>query len=200
MSSASPNFDPHSFEIFIEYEQLKATTLGEFLLRVGQVTDRVSMNYGEQRGLSRSSLPSLTISQADTSNSIKLTFGEGWLPNITSDEEHDIIVSVPKKLGIPLIVGYLLLNGASKMLNIRNEYLDAQIKQIELQLKETELNETLFGDMEKPVLLEESSVEATGRLLRDEDVTSLQVRGIDLVAILRKEDENAIERERGDDE
>jgi|688.fasta_scaffold77640_4 hypothetical protein len=200
MSTASTTFDPHSFEMFIEYQQLKATTLGEFLLRIGQVTDQVSMKYGEQRGLSRSALPSLTISEADTSNSIKLTFGEGWLPNITSDEEHDIIVSVPKKLGIPLIVGYLLLNGTSKLLDMRNDYLDSQIKLIELQLKESELNETLFGDTEEPVLLEAASVEATRRLLRDEDVTSLQVRGIDLVAILRKEDENKIERERGDDE
>jgi hypothetical protein len=188
--ASTQDLDPHSLGLFLEYKQLRAATFGQFLAEIGQQADSITAHYGRLRGLRPDQCPALLIEAADTSNSIKLTLGEGWLPQVTSDEEHDIVVSVPKKLGIPLVVGYLILNGASRVLDIRNDYLDSQIKTIELQLKESELRETLYGDRGVFPELAEASQETVRRVLDDEDIESFRLYGADLVAIRRKEEDD----------
>lgn len=188
--ASTQELDAHSLGLFLEYRQLRAATFGQFLAEIGRQADSISAHYGQARGLRPDQLPALLIETADTSNSIKLTLGEGWLPQVTTDKEHDIVVSVPKKLGLPLVVGYLMLNGASKVLDIRNDYLDSQIKTIELQLKESELRETLYGERGVLPELAQTSQQTVRRVLDDEDIESFQLYGADLVAMRRKEEDD----------
>src|SRR6266581_3787664 len=84
--------------------------------------------------------PELELVEVQTGESIKFKFTERALPSISSDKENDIVIGVPKKLGIPVLMGFLLLSAAEKALDMRNKYYDGQIKQIELQLKREEID------------------------------------------------------------
>jgi hypothetical protein len=179
-------------EMFLAYDQLRVSTFAGFLAELGRITDDAAQSYGRIHNIKLADLPSLTIDSADTSNSIKLTLGEGWLPQISTDEEHDIVVSVPKKLGMPLLAGYLVLNSASTFLDLRNDYLDTQIKEVELQLKQSELNETSFGERGAMQRLQERSAAAVKPLLDDSDIRTFEVNGVDLVALYRREDEDEL--------
>lgn len=189
MSVGLEQVESPRLELFLAYDQLRVSTFAGFLAELGRITDDAAQAYGVTRNINYVDLPSLTIDTADTSNSIKLTLGEGWLPQISADEEHDVIVSVPKKLGMPLLAGYLVLNGASTFLDLKNDYLDSQIKEVELQLKQSELDATTFGEGGNLQQLQERSTAAIKPLLDDPDISTFEVGGVDLIALYRREDE-----------
>lgn len=146
--------DPHYLNVYITYTNLTSTSLGYILSSWGKIADFISKSYSDNFNIKYIILPTLEIESVHTGNSIKFSFGEGWLPNITSDKNNDIIINVPKKLGIPLLTGYLMLNTATKVLDIHNKYLDNRIKQLEIVLKETEIEKL---NREKPDLFKEMS-------------------------------------------
>jgi hypothetical protein len=127
--------------------------------------------------------PTLEIESAHTGESIKFKFGEGWLPALSTDTTDDIVIEVPKRLGIPLVVGYLLLNGAKSALDLHNSCLDGRLKQIELQLKENELHEKLSGVRGAPDALQSKSVTIVNNLLQNRDYTSFVVYDIDILNV-----------------
>ena len=50
---------------------------------------------------------------------------------------------VPKKLGIPVLIGYFFLQTAQSVVGLHNSMIDTQIKSYEKQLKELDLFEKL---------------------------------------------------------
>src|SRR5690606_15717877 len=80
----------------------------------------------------------LEVQSIETGQSIRFRFKEGWKPNIRI-KKKELQIDVPRKLGIPLVVVYLLLTSVQKMAELRNEMLDNELKQLEIQMKKIEI-------------------------------------------------------------
>jgi hypothetical protein len=183
--SRADAIDPHRLDVFIEYERLRLTTAGELLVGCGQLGDAAVNTYSRVHGVSFDRPPALLIESAQTGNSIKFVFSESWLPRVSTDKDHDIIVGVPRKLGIPVFCGFLLLSSAKLVLDVENAYLDAQIKRVELQLKKTELQKSLekMPDGLKPT---EQSIDTVRRIVNDPDLKRFEIYGTDILAYRKR--------------
>lgn len=133
----------NTLDFYIQYNQLNASDLGRILLSCNSLYDGAYEMYGRETTVRFAEAPALIIDEMYTGNSIKFRFTESWLPTFSSDKDDDIVVGVPKKLGIPLLIGYLLLSSAEKILNVRNEYLEMKKNEIELQLKQHEISKIM---------------------------------------------------------
>src|ERR1700674_4540650 len=76
---------------------------------------------------------------------IKFTHGRRAIPSMSSNKGCDVVIGVPKNLGIPVPTGVLLARPSDRARDMRNKYYDGQIKQIELQLKQEEINKIRHG-------------------------------------------------------
>lgn len=129
-----------TLEIYIDYDRLKATDLANCLINLSEVANKIAKDYFARfGGYEGEDLPTLDINSIDTGNSIKFTLKEGWKPKIKTDANGDIIVEVPKNLGLPIVIGYLLISIANGYQEFRNKQLDNQLKELEIKLKQTEL-------------------------------------------------------------
>lgn len=132
-------------EVFIKYKYLDSGELGSILnglnlvfYRILKIQSRPSRSRKNDDVLYRF----LEIESINTGHSIKIKFKEGWNPEIRF-ENNEIEVGVPKKLGVPAIILYLLLIGFQKSLTLSNQALDNQLKEYEIELKKIELFEKI---------------------------------------------------------
>jgi hypothetical protein len=80
----------------------------------------------------------LEIESINTGNSITLKFKEGWKPELNY-QNQEIEILIPRKLGVPAILLYFLLQGVQRTVEFRNDILDGQLKEIEFKIKKIEL-------------------------------------------------------------
>ncbi|QOI98540.1 MAG: hypothetical protein HRU69_14065 [Flammeovirgaceae bacterium] len=80
----------------------------------------------------------LEVQSINTGQSIRFRFKEGWKPNIRI-KKGELKIDVPRKLGIPILVLYFLLAGVQKVAELRNDILDNELKQLEIQMKKMEI-------------------------------------------------------------
>lgn len=139
-----------TLEIYIDYDRLKATDLANCLINLSEVANKIAKDYFARfSGYEGEDLPTLDINSIDTGNSIKFTLKEGWKPKIKTSPEGDIIVEVPKNLGLPIVIGYLLISIANGYQEFRNKQLDNQLKELEIKLKRTELAKAISINSEE---------------------------------------------------
>lgn len=193
-----------NLEIYISYERLKAKDLALYLHNLSFIAEKVTEDYMLRFGENQfdpSDFPYLEVEAVHTGNSIKFTLVEGWKPTIgaVANEEIDIVIGVPKKLGIPLGVVLLLITGACKYQDVRSQYLDNKIKEIELQLKRMELGKALTensndNNENQPIQVEfylNSKIpeaqpilaDTVKNILRNPDIIKFKVNNIDIKAL-----------------
>lgn len=190
-----------NLEIYISYERLKAKDLATYLHNLSIVAEKVTEDYMLRFGdryIPSTDYPYLEVDSIHTGNSIKFTLTEGWKPSISSDEENDIVIGVPKKLGIPLVVGYLLITAAGQYQDMRMKSLDIQTKEIELQLKKTELAKALTDNSHpnenypfRPEFYLQSKIpeartvllDTVKNIIRNPDITKFKINNIDIVSM-----------------
>ena len=177
--ATSDLYTPDFLPVYIKYERLTVRSLAELYAGFANISEFAIRVHAEAAGLKPDQLPAFELVTAKTGDSVKFRFGERWLPSITSNEEHDIVVDVPKKLGIPLLVGYLVLGGAKLVLGVRNSYLDSQIKVIERQLKETELQKTLQPQANDA--LNDKAAHIVHQVIDNRDFSTFMVYDIDIM-------------------
>lgn len=191
----SDSLNPEILPLYIQYERLTVCSLAQLYLGFAAIAEHSIHFYAKATGVKPDCLPTLELITAKTGDSIKFTFGEGLLPTISSDEQHDIIVNVPKKLGIPLLVGFLVLNGVKLVLDVRNAYLDTQIKEIELQLKKTELGKTLSP--QTTGALSEKATTVVHEIIDNRNFNSFFVYDIDILEMRdKRERKQGVDREK----
>jgi hypothetical protein len=111
----------------------------------------------------------LEVAEAHTGDSIKFKFIERAIPSILSDKENDIVI------------GFLLLSAADKAMDMRNKYYDGQIKQIELQLKQEEINKIRRGNETRvPEELEKQSQIIVSSLPNTAAFKSVSINGVQI--------------------
>lgn len=176
---------PHSLEIYLKYKRLTARSFGEFVSGLGSIADLCAETYGRVVETKIPNLPTLEVEVVKTGESIKFKFGEGWLPCVTTDEQHDIIIDIPKKLGIPLLVGYLLLSAVKLPFDVYNSYLDSRLKQLDIILKQTEIRKVLHKD---GVIsnLQEKSMDVINIIKNNNDYEEFKIYEVDIISISKK--------------
>jgi len=170
-----------SLDFYIQYEYLSSRDFGTLLEACSNLSDSAYRFYAESLRSTWADPPVLELSEANTGDSIKFKFIERALPSISSDKENDIVIGVPKKLGIPVLMGFLLLSAADKAMDMRNKYYDGQIKQIELQLKQEEINKIRrSGETKAPEELEKQSQTIIASLLSNTAFTLVSINGVQI--------------------
>ncbi|MCU7551223.1 hypothetical protein OCK74_19030 [Chitinophagaceae bacterium LB-8] len=186
-----------TLEIYIDYDRLKAHDVATLLSNLSFVSTKIAEDYFSRfDDYQGEDLPTLDIEAVNTGGSIKFIFVEGWKLKITNSEDADIVVGIPKKLGIPILIGYLFLYMANSYQDFKNTQLDNRLKEIEIQLKEVELSRALSFNNEtekqdtfrlasyyidhkipeiKPVL-----IDTIKSVLRNPDFTSFRVNDTEI--------------------
>lgn len=172
-----PNANNLSF--YIAYHQLSVKSFGAILQDIGKLGDEIAMSYLSSKGTEYDKLDSIVLDYIKTGDSIKFTLGEGWIPTITTDDNNDIVISTPRKIGIPLLVGYLLLTSVQRYQDIKNKHLDNKLKQIEIQLKESELKK-LTELNENTYHYQRESDKIVKQIITNQDFTIIQIFDIDI--------------------
>ena len=132
-------------DIYFKYDYLDTNELTELLSRLDRLYKILLDNsfpvyFSEKYGQPYRNF--LEIDSINTGQSIRIRFKEGWKPEFRV-RKKDLEINIPIKLGIPAIVLYFLLTGAQKITRMRNDYLDGQLKELELKLKQMELYEKM---------------------------------------------------------
>jgi uroporphyrinogen-III synthase len=84
----------------------------------------------------------MEVSSIHTGDSIRLSLKEGWRPEFSTDESG-MEIKLPKKIAVPALVLYFLLNSIRYSIELSNEILDNQIKRLDVEIKKIELYQKL---------------------------------------------------------
>jgi hypothetical protein len=182
-------------DLYLGYDRLTASALGRLLSGLGEMSLSAVQSYSDISGIVVTAPPALEVDTIRTGESVKFAFGEGWLPSIGSDAQNDVVIGVPKKLGIPFLIAYLLLNAASLSMGVQKDYLDIRIKEIELKLKTMEIQRVIQPDSSYRAALDDQAKDLLDSISHNPDYRVLKVNGVDISPILRR-DSNADSRHR----
>lgn len=132
-------------EIYFKYRHLDTGEIAELFERLDRLYKSLLDNsypvyYSEKYDAPFRNF--LEIESINTGQSIRIRFKEGWKPEFKF-RKQELEIRIPKKLGIPAILLYLLLTGVQKTSDIYNDYLDGQLKELEIKLKQMELYEKI---------------------------------------------------------
>jgi hypothetical protein len=167
-----------SLDFYIQFEYLSSREFGALLMACSILSESAYRYYSEVSHGVWAQAPELELVEVQTGESIKFKFIERAVPTISSDKENDIVIGIPKKLGIPILMASLLLNAADKAMDMRNKYYDGQIKQIELQLKQEEINKIRRGEAKAPEELEKQSQLIMSSILSNPSFKSVSINGV----------------------
>src|SRR5689334_10211536 len=110
-----------SLDVYIQYEYLSSYDLSRLLNDLNQLLIEAYKAYPNPiRGYE----PFLEVETVRTGNSVRLKLVEGWQPSLSTNSEGEIEVSIPKKLGLPVLLAALLVHGASDAVSMRKDYYD----------------------------------------------------------------------------
>jgi hypothetical protein len=170
-----------SLNFYIQYEYLSSRDFGALLTACNGLSESAYGRYAEALRITWAQPPVLELFEVQTGESIKFKFIERALPSISSDKDNDIVIGVPKKLGIPVLMGFLLLSAADRAMDMRNKYYEGEIKKIDLQLKQEEINKIRHGRETKvPEELEKQSEIVVSSLLNNPAFRSVSINGVEI--------------------
>jgi hypothetical protein len=169
-----------SLDVYISYGRLRLKSLVEFSSQLSDLVESIRVVHSEMAGIPISQLSEFEIDTVHTGDSIKFKFRESWMPSISSNKESDIIVGIPKKLGIPLVIGWLLLTGAKQLMDIRNVQLDNELKSLEIKLKQSELQKTTLASHVAEEKLRSEAARTIVTIYQNLDFQKFEINGVTL--------------------
>ncbi len=140
------NFDnllEQELDIYIKYRYLDAGELAEIIFNLNKLYSKVlnistpvyTINDCPIRNF-------MEVSSVHTGDSIRFSLKEGWRPEF-SLVENEIEIKLPKKIAVPALVLYFLLNAFGYSIDICNTALDNQLKRLDIEIKKIELYQKL---------------------------------------------------------
>lgn len=136
-------------EVYFRFETLEAKELSKILENLDSLYSKVlnltSPVYMHDNVPMRNFLE---ISSVNTGNSITLKFKEGWKPELSFNGNHAYI-RIPKNIGVPIVIVSLLFSAIQASTSLYNNMLDTQLKHLEIQIKEIELQQKLDNETSK---------------------------------------------------
>jgi hypothetical protein len=173
--------DEETLKVYIAYQRLTARSFGDFSQAIAQLGQSVRRMHGELSRTDLALIPELELASIHTGESINFRFSEGWTPSVSMSRKGDIVIDVPRKIGIPLLVGYLLLTAAEKVEGLYNTHLDNEVKAVELQLKRTELNKTIMESNSARHKLTEDASHVLNIVIQNNDFRVVEVNGTTII-------------------
>lgn len=143
-----------SLDIYIQYEYLASNDLSRLLNDLNHLLIEAYRAYPDSN---RDYEPYLAVRTIRTGNSIKLKLVEGWKPRLSTDK-GEVEVSIPKKLGLPVLVTALLLEGVSYVVGVRKDYYEGEKARIETALAQQEASKIMQSDRAKSLEEEARSI------------------------------------------
>ena len=146
MNTAWPQIDriyEHELSVYFKYEHLDASDLVDILSNFNKLYNKILSlsapvhihNYHPYRNFAE-------ISRINTGDSIIFKLKEGWRPEFRI-ERGDVIVYVPKNLGVPILIFYLILKAVQVPLELYKTYQEMGINALEHKIKEIDLYKKL---------------------------------------------------------
>jgi len=161
-------------DIYFKYDYLDTSLLTGFLSRL----DELYLSLLEELGESEGSFQNfLEIESINTGQSIRFKFKEGWKPKLQITK-GELEVGIPAKLGIPAILIYFLLTGVQRITNMHNDYLDSQIKEMDIKLKQIELYEKLEYRGRQKQLIERQAGDTISFLFDNEAIKHVEINDV----------------------
>ncbi len=176
-------FDENSsLDIYIKYKTLTLREVTTFLVNLTSIHESFlsltsPIYYSQDDDIAFRN--NLFVDRAYTGNSVNFSFKEGWLPEFSSTDK-DINIKVPKKLGIPALIGIALLTSANQILDVQNKYLDSQIKEIELKSKTIEYNEKIEEQSNRSIKYQ--SNKTIKELDKSKNIKYVEINNIPVIA------------------
>ncbi len=181
--------EPSVIRVFLAYKRLPSSLFGITCLRFSTAYNAaVEAAYGRRtltfvRGTERfESRPELDLAYAATGSSIHLKFSEGWHPTFELDDSRELVIGLPRQTAVPLLLVGALVSAAISGLVVANQIQDFRLKGIELQQTQIELKlkeQQLDAALQNPKLREKAQ-DALEPVLKSSDITSCQINGIDV--------------------
>lgn len=128
-------------EIYVKYEQLDIQTVLRLFNSLSKLHD-IILNTTSPVYFNQSTKEKfrniLDLTEINTGQSVRIKLSEKWKVELPFGFGK-IEGSFPKKLGIPIIITFFILIAAKQSIGIYNDYLDSQLKELEIEVKKNEL-------------------------------------------------------------
>ncbi|MBV7530775.1 hypothetical protein [Chitinophaga sp. sic0106] len=129
-----------ALEVYIAYNVLRASDLALLLSNLSFIADKLSEDFAARfPEFMQGGTVTLDIDTMHTGQSINFALTEGWIPKVYTNDKGEIVVAAPKKLGIPLIVGYLLIQTMVSYSEYELTKAQEKVAILEAKIKELEL-------------------------------------------------------------
>lgn len=182
----------NEIDIYLKYNQLDTSDLVELLGDLDRLHREIidPQFYGYRRPFY---FPDffypyrnvLKIKSIETGQSIRFRFSEGWKPRFRFDKK-ELEINVPRKLGIPIIILYLLFTGAQKIVELKGELLDNELKKLEIEMKKIEIHRELFEQNENFLRLQRQADKTIEFLQFNNSINYFEINGVKLKDIKEK--------------
>jgi hypothetical protein len=126
----------------------------------------------------------LQFSSINTGTSMTLKIKEGWAPAF-QPERDDFLVELPKSLGIPAIIAYLLVSAIDKMITDGNAFLEEKKRDLETHLFEDAERGVFFNSLQQSVVkenLDENIASFIQGVKSIDAVRSISVNGVNVLS------------------
>ena len=183
-------------EIFIQYKYLDNQELINILSNLNKLYSEIlnitSPVYIENDIAMRNFME---ISSINTGESIRLKFKEGWKPEL-SLENRELNIKIPKKLGVPALILFFLLNSYKIGIGTYNDTLDNQLKRLDIKIKEIELYEKLkksktIKTSERSIIMQANKT--IRYFIENEDITHVFINEVEILPLETLSPENVID-------
>ena len=126
----------------------------------------------------------LQFESINTGTSMTLKIKEGWAPAF-QPERDDFLVELPKTLGIPAIIAYLLVCAIDKMITGGNAFLEERKKDLETHLFEDAERVAFFNSLQQSAVKEklEDNIASFIQGVKSIDaVRSISINGVNILS------------------
>lgn len=170
-------------EFYFKYDNLDIETILRLFKNIEQLHDTVmsttSKVYFNEKTQQRFR-NIIVLDDIHTGESIKIRFKENWKVELNT-KKGGVKLVLPKKLGIPFIITFFLLVAARQGIGFYNDYLDTQLKELNIELKQNEL----FQQMEERRRIDPQLNRAKRQagntinyIMDNDDITFFQINGL----------------------
>jgi hypothetical protein len=183
------NGPPYSLmTIYIRFTHLDISVLAEFLGRLHAMHQTVvgvcGNTFAFPEHFKDEVRSILHIESVSSGNSMTLRIREGWAPRF-QPETDDFLVDIPKALGVPAIIAYLLVSTIDKAVVSNSNFLDGTKKALEQEILENPDCTAIFNLLQKSEvkrMLEEQALALVQGAKSIDALRSVSVNGVNVLS------------------
>ncbi len=126
----------------------------------------------------------LQFESINTGTSMTIKIKEGWAPAF-QPERDDFLVELPKSLGMPTIIAYLLVSAIDKMITGGSHFIEEKKKDLEVELMEDPERKAFYNSLQQGAVkekLDENILSFIQGVKSIDAVRSISVNGVNILS------------------